>query len=142
MNYKQYFLVVVIGLIALSLFAIMYSWFWNSPTPCSNFKSIDASITIESAPRPIIGLNTDTNSLAFGTLSPTAMVKRSIIVNYSHEATVQVMMTGPLASWVTITPYQFNLPVAENKEVDFFISVPADTSDGSYNGTTLFCFRE
>ncbi len=129
-------------LVTLSLSSMVYVWFFYSPEPCSNFKSIDASITIESASRSVVGLNADTKSLAFGTSSPSSIVRRSMVVNYSHDATVQVLMGGPLASWVDITPREFNLLAGGSKEVDFIVNVPLNAAPGSYNGTAIFCFRE
>lgn len=142
MNYKRAFLVVAVFLVVLSLLLLVYSWFIYSPERCSTVKSMDASIIIESASRSIIGINTNTKYLEFGTSSPSSIVQRSITTNYSQDAQVQVLMIGPLASWVGITPNNFNLLAGENKPVDFVVNVPVNASEGLYNGTAIFCFRE
>ncbi|MBS3165639.1 hypothetical protein J4444_00815 [Candidatus Woesearchaeota archaeon] len=142
MNNKQHFLVGVMFLILFSFSFIIYSAVVYSSEHCSNQKSIDASITIRSSLRPVIGLNADTINLTFGTTSPYSTVKRSVMIHHSNNVAVQVWMTGSLASWVEITPNNFNLSSIENKEVDFIVNVPANASDGIYNGKAIFCFRE
>ncbi|MDP3733829.1 MAG: hypothetical protein Q8R37_01245 [Nanoarchaeota archaeon] len=130
--------VMVAFVIILSISFIFYS-LWPR---CFTFKALDTSLTVESGKRPIIGINANTDSLAFGKVSPDSGVLRSIKVNYSDGATVRVAMDSSFASWVNITPATFSLPVGQSQEVAFDLYVPADAAEGSYNGTVIFCFQE
>ncbi len=130
-------LVGVALVVILSTLFIFYS-LWPR---CSTFKSLETSLTVESAKRSIIGLNADTDSLAFGKVSPSAGVRRSVVVNYTEDATVHIFMDSPFASWVSITPHDFNLSAGQSQEVNFNVNVPAYTPDASYTGTVVFCFR-
>lgn len=136
---KQKLLFVVVAfIVVLSTFYTIYS-LWPR---CSTFKTLDTSVTIELGKRPIIGINANTDSLAFGKVSPDSGVLRSVKINYTDDATVRVAVDGPFASWVNITPATFSLPAGQSQEVAFDLYVPAGAAEGSYNGTVIFCFQE
>ena len=84
----------------------------------------------------------DTDSLNFGVVSPTALAKRSINVQYSKEAMVKVKFEGDFSEWVSISPEEFLLNPKENKKVSFEVSVPEDAQKTVYTGSAKFCFIE
>ncbi len=109
---------------------------------CTKIDDIDTSITIKKSTQPIIGLNTDTDSLKFGTVSPKAIVQRKMTVQYSNQADILVKMEGDFAAWTEINPSQFSLQPAEKKEVIFLVAVPEEVREGNFTGKAVFCFRE
>lgn len=131
---------VCVSLVLLFLFVVSC----NSPRgiECTKIDNVDASITIKKSTQPIVGLNTDTDSLKFGTVSPKAVVERTMTVQYSNQAEALVMMEGDLAAWTEIDPSQFSLQPAEKKKITFSVSVPEEVMEGNFTGKAVFCFQE
>ena len=132
--------IICVSLVLLFLFVVSCS----SPRgiECTKIDSVNASITIKKSIQPIVGLNTDTDSLKFGTVSPKAVVERTMTVQYSNQAEALVMMEGDFAAWTEIDPSQFSLQPAEKKKVLFKVSVPEEVMEGNFTGKAVFCFRE
>ena len=108
---------------------------------CTAVDEAATSITVEKRNMPVVGLNTDTDSLNFGVVSPTASVERSIKVQYSRKADVSVKAEGDFSSWVEIDPAEFSLD-GNIKKVTFTAKVPPAAEEGIYTGRMAFCFKE
>ncbi|MEK6900535.1 MAG: hypothetical protein AABX05_05405 [Nanoarchaeota archaeon] len=109
---------------------------------CATTDVVDTSLEIVEAERKVIGLNVDTDELKFGKVSPGAIVKRTMLVNYSAEAEVKVVVEGNFSSWLMITPPKFKIKPEQQQEVVFEVFVPGDAAAGNYTGKVKFCFME
>ena len=137
---KNKFIYGLILFIVLLLFFNFYT-FYSGPQ-CTFVKSIDSSVRVMEGPRRIIGLNADTDSLKFGVASPQAVIRRSVYVTNEDDAKVTIFMEGDFASWVNITPQEFDLKAGEDQEVKFAVRIPDYPQDGNYSGKAIFCFKE
>ena len=120
----------------------------NSLSDCSNIDSVDASVTIETSSKNAIGINTDTDGLKFGKISPGGQVKRSIFVKYNTSSEVSVLFQNvdsdslAFSSWITIGPKNFNIFSNTSQQVFFTLDVPLNAKSGNYTSKIIFCFSE
>ena len=131
---------IVYGIFLFIALLLIFNLFYQGPQ-CTFIQSIDSSIGVLEGPRRIIGLNGDRNSLKFGIGSPQAVARRSVYITNSEDAKVTVFMEGDFASWVEITPHEFDLKANENKEVKFAVHIPDYPENGDYTGKAIFCFK-
>lgn len=133
MTYSILFIIVVI--------LILNFFFLYTGPQCSSIQSVNTSISVREGERRIIGLNADTDSLKFGTVSPQTVARRSVYITNDRDATVTVFMEGDFALWVNITPQEFTLKSGQNQEVQFAVRVPDYPENGDYTGQVIFCFK-
>lgn len=136
---KHYFKSGVVLFILLAI-SLNFFLFYDGPQ-CNFVDSFNSSITVIEGPRRVIGLNADTDSLKFGTVSPQTVVRRSVYVSDKEAAKVRVFMEGEFDSWVNITPQEFDLKADERQEVLFAVRVPDYPEEGDYAGKVYFCFK-
>lgn len=120
---------------------ILNFFFLYSGPQCSSIQSVNSSISVREGNRRIVGLNADTDSLKFGTVSPQTVARRSVYVTNNKDAKVTVFMEGNFASWVNITPNVFKIKANTNQEVAFAVRVPDYPENGDYAGNVIFCFK-
>lgn len=128
-------LFIIVAVLILNFFL-----FYRGPQ-CASIQSVNSSISIREGERRIIGLNADTDSLKFGTMSPQTVARRSVYVTNDRDAKVAVFMEGDFASWVNITPQEFMLKTDQIQEVQFAVRVPDYPENGDYTGQVIFCFK-
>ncbi|MDP3733809.1 MAG: hypothetical protein Q8R37_01140 [Nanoarchaeota archaeon] len=133
MTYSIMFVIVII--LILNFFLL-----YTGPR-CSSIQSVNSSISVREGERRIIGLNADTDSLKFGTVSPQTVARRSVYITNDRDASVTVFMEGDFAPWVNITPQEFRLKSGQNQEVQFAVRVPDYPENGDYTGNVIFCFK-
>ena len=109
---------------------------------CDNRKVIDASVSVVNTERRMIGFNTDTDGLKFGVVSSGALIEREVTVHYDHNAEVNVLAEGSLASLMSAKPSSFYLPANTSQKVTFTITVPENALPGNYTGKVTFCFTQ
>ncbi len=130
--------VLVLGIFILILITLNLT-VQNYFPSCTKTDLVNTSIQVDAKERRIIGLNADTDSLKFGTVSPGAIVRRAMKVGYDREAEVKVTPEGDFASWFQISPAEFSLN-NKTKEVVFEVFVPENAAIGDYSGQISFCF--
>ena len=136
------FRLILAGILLLIVLASFILFLVQLPLPCSSVQELNSSLTLKTGDRKMLGFNTDTDSLKFGVVSPAARVKRSVWVNYSRNAEVEVSFSSDFSSWVTIEPSRLSLQSPVAQEVFFLVEVPDDALPGEYQGRARFCFRE
>ncbi len=139
---KAALLILAVALMAVALAANAYLYF--KPPACDEASAVNTSLSVvPAAPqqRTLIGLNADTDSLAFGQVSPGAQIERSILVRHAQDAEVLVSVQAPFAEWAQITPEGFFLPAAAEQKVLFRVTVPEDAAAADYEGIVRFCFK-
>lgn len=135
-------LVLILIIIAMAILTFRN---WPEQEPCSELDLINTSITVESGGHIMVGLNTDTDSLRFGKVSPEAAVRRQIQVEYDSagEVSVEMLSSSPnFPRWTAINPGRFDVFPGEKKEVAFEVQVPSGTADSELTGMVRICFKE
>ncbi|MEK6969265.1 MAG: hypothetical protein AABW48_02450 [Nanoarchaeota archaeon] len=145
-NKTSWFLISLIiftlSFIAVILVLIVGKDLTSPLLQCSTIDTVDSIVTVKTAELPIVGLNTDTDGLKFGVVSPTASVKRTIKVAYTKPAAVNIQMDGDLQPWVAINPAEFEIEPNQTITVEFIVSIPEEAADGNYTGKVLFCYKD
>ncbi len=122
-----------------------------SANTCSTVRDVNISLAVRTVPgRALLGMNTDTDHLNFGAVSPGITASRSMRIKHSRDASVEVGIEGVierevkgyLAEWVSITPSSFVLTEGEEQEVVFEAAIPIGAAPGNYTGRARFCVRE
>ena len=137
MRKKNLFIIFVLIVIIVGA----YGLFPISKIFCDEVRLVDMSIVIETKALSSIGVNTETDSLKFGKVSPLALVQRSLIVNDTRDAEVRVYLQGNLSKWTVVEPAEFTFKANEGRQVEFTVDVPESTLAGNYSGKALFCFK-
>lgn len=134
-------LIALILIVVIIILTIKLGSYFITDDRCTKVESVEASVQIKNIDsRTYLGLNTDTDSLKFGSVSSGTTVKRSINVQSSDEALVKVTMAGSLTAWTKISPAEFTLSAKENRMVFFDLNVPELIPEGNYTGQVNFCF--
>lgn len=134
---------IILFLICFLLLLVLVNIFlFVQRNKCTEIKLIETSLEIERAARNIIGINADTDSLKLGKVSPLSGVKRSIMINSSYDAGVEVEVESTFSSWFKIEPQTFFIKKNQVVEVMFDVFVPENASTGNYSGKVKFCFKE
>jgi hypothetical protein len=133
--------IITVFLIILNIGLLIY-WYSYLYEECSSLSMVPASLKVEEGSRKVVGFNTETDSLKFGTVSAGSSVQRSVKVQYSKEAKVKIFSRGNLSSWLAASPSGFSLSAGETEEVFFKVDVPADAAPGDYSAEVKVCFQE
>ena len=82
------------------------------------------------------GFNVDTDAVHFGSLPPGAGGTRIFSINGDNrQHTVEIISSGDIGQWVSISPREFNLAADETINVSVSVSVPRDASQGLHTGS-------
>jgi len=128
----------LLGILLIFLFTTLYP-----PSPCDHMETVNASIKVKIIPgRGMLGLNTNTDHLNFGVVSPGIMATRYVRFQHSRNASVTVTMGRDLDVWTEIRPSSFNSTAGNITEVYFDVAVPPGAPVGEYFGKAFFCIKE
>lgn len=127
-------LIVLIAVIAvLGLFLI-----YTLRPSCKEIIWLNASVNIAEAK---LGVNTDTDSLDFGSLSPGSSAEKIVFVSNNKYSDATVAYFGNISAWLTATPNRFTLENNSNRKLVVDLKIPNDASEGTYSGKIAFCFN-
>jgi len=132
---------IIFVAVILAIIVIFNIFLLTDESACTTMNIVETSLEVKNGPHQVIGLNTDTNSLKMGRISTLSGVQRSILVNSTFDAEVEVIMDSPFSSWTTITPHNFKIKKDQSMEVQFDIFVPHNALEGNYTGKVSFCFK-
>jgi hypothetical protein len=126
-----------IVLLALSILILAFVW----QDRCVLTETVPASLEVVKRDRGNIGLNTDTDHLNFGRVSPKLSSTRSMKLLNSKDYNIEVEVSGSFKDWITVTPQKFSLEANEQAQVFFQASIPSFASAGNHTGTVTFCYK-
>ena len=91
----------------------------------------------------IIGMNSDTDALHFGTFprGSSSTRKLEIANNKDYLLFVNINISGNFAEWVNISQNNFILMPKENVRIEFKATVPEDAAYKVYDGTAYIVLR-
>ena len=92
--------------------------------------------------KEVMGLNTDTDALRFGSLRSGGGSNRFVEISSEKPSWVTVQLKGDLAQWVWVSNESFFLDKGEVDKVRFKLDVPGSAESGNYTGTAVFIFKE
>ena len=110
---------------------------------CDTTETLLTSVKVKSSEgRKYVGFDINRQNLTFGILTPGAMSKKTVSVEYTKNATTYVWAEGNFSSWVIISPKKFEIEPQQKREVAFTLLVPAAAKEGEYTGKILFCYQD
>ncbi len=118
----------------MGLGAFFYSFFI-----VQGVHEIPASVIVQ---KEVMGLNTDTDALRFGSLKPGTGSSRFVKVVSKESSWVTIQVKGNLASWVWVSNESFFLNKGDMDEIRIKVDVPDSVEDGNYTGKVIFIFRQ
>ncbi|MBI2665230.1 hypothetical protein HYX12_01245 [Candidatus Woesearchaeota archaeon] len=133
---------LLLSLLALLVLLLLLSSYFYSVNSCDELRMVNTSVTVDYGKKNFIGLNTDTDSLAFGKVSPQSTVERSIEVASLKNTEVEIMVKGEISPWLSANYPAFSISANKKEKIFFYLNVPADALAGDYQGMVYFCFRE
>lgn len=138
MKWQFKFILVLVAVLLLGLLVVK-----PFLRPCSTLQEVNMSLAVRLiSGRALLGMNADTDHLNFGAVSPGISVRRSVRLEHSRDALVEVDVESEVAEWISITPSSFVLAGGEEKEVSFDAAVPLGATPGIYTGKAVFCINE
>ncbi len=136
---SPYFVLTVV-LAAIILTVILTA---KTEEACDTVDTILTSVQIKpSEGRSYMGFDINKQNLTFGVLSPGAMSKKTVSVEYTKNATTYVWAEGNFSSWIIISPKHFEISPDSKQEVKFTLLVPSTAKKGEYNGRIIFCYQD
>ena len=128
---------VILAIIVLaSIFAtiLIYPYFYPA-----DVKEIDIYLKVSN----YTGFNVNTSAVFFGTIIPSGMASRDIIVtNEDAEAhKVNIKIQGELNNWITISENGFSLESEQNRTIKLTLSVPYNAEYGNYTSKVKIIFK-
>jgi len=90
--------------------------------------------------RGIGGLDTDTDALHFGTLTPGSTGKRNMMVTPIRDARLVVSFSGMAAPFMSVTPDDVRVTKGVPLRLNFTVVMPANATVGNYSGEARFFF--
>jgi hypothetical protein len=92
--------------------------------------SVPVSITVADN----TGVNTETEELRFGRLSPEQSSTRRIQINAPKESLARVHFYGETAEWLSTPSSEYRLHGNTNHSIDVVMTVPSGAEFGDYSG--------
>ena len=91
-----------------------------------------------------VGINTDNDSLKFGTVMPGGEIKRKITVINPFEISVETSLNleSQVSGWISISEKDFILNPSKNKTLSVTLSIPGDGAYGNYTGILRLVMKE
>lgn len=135
MNKSQFFIILgIIAILCASITLLFYSFY-----SIKEIKTIPMDLKVED----YVGINTDSDALHFGAISPGGVGTRAVVIsnNYKEPLRVKVELYGDFISWVSVER-DFVLEKGEAKKVAFTVSVPSDAVYGNYTGKAVFVLKK
>jgi hypothetical protein len=127
---------ILILIISCGLTVIFYSFYI-----IKDVKKITMDLIVDDS--GIVGVNSDTDGLHFGTVPRKGSSTRRMIINHKENYPVYVSIHayGPFLEWLNISDYNLYLEPNEDREIKFTVKVPENADSGIYNGTVIVVTR-
>lgn len=106
-----------------------------------SYKSLP--MFVETTNKLLLGINTRTDGLYFGTIPSGDGGKRFITLTNSHKMPVEVQIStiGHMSKWVTVSRNFFVLQPGESETISAMILVENDVPPGNYTGEMLIRYK-
>ncbi|MDP3699001.1 MAG: hypothetical protein Q8R47_05430 [Nanoarchaeota archaeon] len=144
-NNKIYNKISPYFLLSVALAAIIITLFFTAKIKegCDTTETLLTSVKVKlSEGRKYVGFDMNRQNLTFGILTPGAMSKKTVSVEYTKNATTYVWAEGNASSWTIISPKNFEISPGSKQEVTFTLLVPSTAKEGEYNGRVVFCYQD
>jgi len=121
---------IILVLLPLAISFIVGLLFWNWYVLDERIVDIDVSVTNES----LLGFNTGTDKLYFGTLARTGSSERKATAITAFDARVAIEVRGKVAQWISVSQNNFLVEPNVPQDIIFRINIPEDAMPGNYTG--------
>ncbi|HLD05855.1 MAG TPA: hypothetical protein VJG90_09125 [Candidatus Nanoarchaeia archaeon] len=131
---KSILFLVILAILTWGLASLVYTnWV------VQEIKMLEADIRVE---KSALGLNTDTDALHFGAVSPGGRSVRVIKIYSEEPSWVTIRLEDELAQWLTAENSSFYLEGKKPEELKFEVRLPREVKEGDYKGKVWIVFRK
>ena len=124
-------------LLALTaILSVTLTYFFYQSAKIYSIKELKMDIIIGN----YIGLNTDTDSIHFGTTLPGTSANREIVLNTDKNITVNLKLSGNISSFIKIPENNFILSKNMQKSIKLTSVIPLNAAKGVYTGILKITF--
>ena len=132
---KKILAVVLVFSLCFATFLISHYWLEHKELA----MSVDLHLTVGN----VLGLNTDTDAIWFGTVSRGNTGMKHINIAAGKTGVYVIKIQGePLDDWISVSKNNILLETGENKSISISVTVPMNAEFGDYNGTLEVYFRK
>ncbi|MGM5487733.1 MAG: hypothetical protein ACQESG_02175 [Nanobdellota archaeon] len=126
-------------LLGVAVLVILATYFGYTYLYQADVQTLDIHIRVDD----YLGMNTDTDRLWFGTISPGSHGKRYVNVTNpkDYPVVVDFSVKGDVSGWIRISDNGFALQPNGSKKLRVFAQVPKTASFGNYTGTLYVTFH-
>jgi len=127
-------------IICIAIISIVLTWiFYNYYKYDYNVVQInvyDMKIKVEPG---VVGFNLENDNLNFGTVIPSGVATRYIVLSSEKPVRVFIFFEGDMKQWVSV---ENNFILEGNKTLEFVANIPANTKPGDYTGKAIIIFKK
>jgi hypothetical protein len=128
--------ILLLFIVTSGLTALFYSFYI-----VKDVKKMTMDLIVDDS--GILGINSDTDGLHFGTVPRKGSSTRKMIINHKEDYPVLVTIHsfGNFLEWYNISDNNFVVEPNTDKEVKFTVKIPENATAGIYNGTVVIVTR-
>ena len=127
---------ILMLLLITAILSVILTYFFYQSAKIYSIKELKMDIIIGN----YIGLNTDTDSIHFGTTLPGTSANREIVLNADKNITVNLKLSGNISSLVQIPENNFILSKNMQKSIKLTSVIPLNATRGVYTGILKITF--
>lgn len=127
---------ILMLLLITAILSIILTYFFYQSAKIYSIKELKMDIIIGN----YIGLNTDTDSIHFGTTLPGTSANREIVLNADKEMLVNLKLSGNISSFIKIPENNFILSKNMQKSIKLTSVIPLNATKGVYTGILKITF--
>jgi hypothetical protein len=102
-------------------------------------KSIPIEVTVTNT--SLLGFNTGTDKLYFGTTNPGGISDRTAAIVTSYESIVTVSVAGQVDGWVSVSENNIRMIPNEPRDIRVRLRVPENATPGNYTGAAIITYK-
>ena len=127
---KEFYFFVLIAVVLTAFLAYLLFSLNNDET----VHTQEMPVSVNVVEKNVVGVNIDTDSLKFGSLSRGNSAIRDItIINpFKKQVNVLISFEGGIADWISIPQNSFVLNAGERNKFPVTVAVPEDAEPGNY----------
>ena len=127
---------ILMLLLITAILSVILTYFFYQSAKIYSIKELKMDLIIGN----YIGLNTDTDSIHFGTTLPGTSANREIVLNTDKNITVNLKLSGNISSFIQIPENNFILNKDMQKSIKLTSVIPLNATKGVYMGILRITF--
>lgn len=132
MNWKLILIVILVAASGTLFTVTVYNHYYVLER-----QVLPIQYTIETG---VLGLNTDTDMLRMGAVSPGGSSAREVTFTARFPSSLTITFDGRAGQYMKVKPNNFEVDQGENVSLSFSVHPPKDVTMGNYTGSAILTF--